>query len=284
MTQSYPPGQPYPPPPPWDPLISPDYAGWWQRTSTLISTAWRPLLILHGAGALLWFVVLAAISVLTTVRNHVYLTSDGGFDTLGAVVPALAGVGLGVLILVAASLLINLGTVYLIVAAATGGPLTWQAALRTVARRALPLLGWGLLVGVSIVLGLVACVLPGLYLVAVFTPLAPVVAAERGNAYTRCFRLFHGAVGTALPRAATIFGITVLVGGVAGTPLRAVQTFAGSTAILVAGSLVGVLIQVVVSAAAGLVTAALATTAYADVRARREPVNAVVIAHGVAGR
>lgn len=285
MTQPYP-SQPYPPPPPWDPLIGHTYAGWWQRTVALVRTAWRPLLMLHGAGAVLWLVVLATVGVRAVVGGGAALASGG--DRLGALVPAFTGVGLGVgvavLVLAAAELLINLGTVYLLVAAATGGPLTLRAVLDAIRRRAWPMLAWGLLAGASVMLGL-ACLLPGLYLIAVFTLLAPVVAVERGNAYTRCFRLFHGDLGSALPRAATIVGIAVLAGGVAGTPLRVVQSFAGSasTATLVAGSLVGVLVQVVVSAAAGLLTASLATTAYADVRARLEPVDALVIAHGVAG-
>lgn len=286
----YPPG--YGPPsgprsyaPPDDPLISADYGGWWRRTTALIRTAWRPLVTLYGALAVLEVVVFGTLTGVLATREDAFL-NDGG-NISGALVPILAvGGGLGGLLLAVTQLLVSLSTVYLIVAAATGGPLTWQDALRTVARRAFPLIGWGILAALTVLVGLLLCVLPGIYLAFVFTLLVPVVVVERTNAYSRCFRLFHADLGAALARVATILALGVLVGGVAGTPLRVVQGFAGTapSAVVVIGSLVGVLVQAVASAAVGLLTASLTTTAYGDLRARVEPVTAVTIAQGVAGR
>ncbi len=164
-------------------------------------------------------------------------------------------------------------TVHLVVQLASGRRPELGLAARAAVPRILPLLGWSLLAGLLMLIGLCACVIPFFYLLGVFTVLAPVVMFERGPAIARCFTLFRGDVGASAARVAIILGFSVgvsvlsqvvgaSVAGIAGTDIGARMVAA------VAAATVAALLR----AAVGVLTAPLTVLTYADERARIEPV------------
>jgi hypothetical protein len=265
-----------------DPMVSPDYSGWWQRTIALIKKVLTPLLILHGGAAVVRYA--ATLIFLGLSPSQSEIQANAGSNDPGQILHLLGplfggGLVLG-LISVAIGLFVALGTVFLIVAAATDGPADLGSALRGVARRVPALLGWGILAGLVILPGLFACVLPGLYLLAVFAILPAVVMIERDTAFVRCFKVFHADLGTSLSRVLTVAGVGLVAGVIGGIPnaiLNAATTDGGTS--LTAGAAIGQLIVAAVGAVSGLLTASLLTTGYADMRARKEPVSALSLAH-----
>jgi hypothetical protein len=140
-------------------------------------------------------------------------------------------------------------------------------------RRFPALLGWSLLALPMIVAAIVLCLLPVLYVGAVLTILPVVVLLERGTGIGRCFRLFHADLGVAIGRIATILGLTV-AGSVIVTLLTTAVTLTAGGGLESPNALATTaeaLLQGVFYVAAGLVGTPLLVTAYADMRARREP-------------
>ena len=152
--------------------------------------------------------------------------------------------------------------------------------------RVFPLLGWQIVAGFLMLLGVCFCILPAIYLYAVFTVLPAVVAFERTNVISRCFRLFHGDFGAALARVATIVGIAFgagIVGSIISTIVNAVagvpSGFTGpgttaadvSTGALIVATVVGGTLAAAIGRGVAVLTAPLTLTAYADMRARVEP-------------
>jgi hypothetical protein len=279
-----------PPPPaggyPPDPLISPDFAGWWQRGVLVVRRSWRQLVILQ---LILGGFTLAAQGAAAIMQSLALRDLDGFSDTeippLGTMLGASA---VGFVATVAAllmSTLVTLAAVRVVVVTATGGQPSVADALRGAIRRLFPMVGWSLLAGLIIIAGICACILPGLYFWAVFTVLAPVVAFERGGAIGRCFNLFHSDLGRSLARIATIVGILF-----AGTMVAAVVAVAGdvvadpltaSTPALVTAALVSTAVSVVVTGVLRVLTDPLTVGAYADMRARLEPLSSATLANEI---
>ena len=284
-------------PPPWppihqppgvpagDPIVSPDYSGWWQRGVSVAKAAWRPLLVLQAIGAVIGL-ALRGPAALFQATSFGSVSSFGGPTTTDRTVnpvKLLAGVGLGLVgtvlaVLVAA--LVTLAVVRVTIVTVTGGRATVGEALHGALPRVLPLIGWQLLAGLIIVGGICLCLLPGLYFAAVFLVLPVVVTLERGGVIARCFRLFHRDLGASLARVATVGGIWIAGGVVASAVAGGVLAGASSrnlTPALVASTLVATTIAVVVQAALGILLGPLITLAYADMRARVEPLSASVL-------
>ncbi|BCB86200.1 hypothetical protein Psuf_035130 [Phytohabitans suffuscus] len=124
--------------------------------------------------------------------------------------------------------------------------------------------------------------MPGLYFGAVLVVLAPVVALERRNAIGRCFKLFHGDFGASLARVATILGIliaaSVIGGGVGVAATLAAPPQTASTGALIAAAAVSSGFAAVIGGAVRLLTDPLTVAAYADMRARVEPLSTAVLA------
>jgi hypothetical protein len=260
---------------PSDPLISDSYQGWWRRSIAVIRETWPQLLVLQVIGAvisLLWGLALRRIRVPFMVEKDQVQV----LDLVARVAAELAGALIDVLTFT----LVTLAVVHLVVLTAAGDPPGIGRCLRGAARRLLPLLGWGLLSGVMIAVGLLFCLLPGFYVMLVLLVLAPVVAIERGGGIGRCFDLFNSGSGAAWSRNGTILAVTVGVtaaGSALALPLTAafgsVQVDPGegtSIASLIVGSIVG--------AAVGMLTGPLTVTAYADLRACRESITTADLA------
>ncbi|HTF10972.1 MAG TPA: hypothetical protein VK659_22630 [Asanoa sp.] len=286
-----PPGGYLPPPQfgsqPEDPLVSPDYGGWWGRATTIVRRGWKPLAALQAIGLVLALLLQAPAGIWVALASDDLQRSfpepgSGGQPDLTPFFVALGLTAGAALLGVLVTAMVTLAVVHVGVSVAIGAPARIDDALRLAARRIFPLIGWQLL---SIPLYLVAvclCILPVFYVAAVFTALPVVVAAERTGAFGRCFTLFHRNLGLSAARIATILGLSLaggLIAAVFGGVIDAAASNVGSGN---AGTIVGVVVSTLVTAVLGgalaILVAPLTLTAYADMRARVEPFNAMVIA------
>ena len=258
---------------PDDPLVSNDFPGWWTRSFRLVRTAWRPLLLIQLISA----VPAEMVQMWGAFTSNDRIATTGSWrDVVEPFLPLLPFL----LIVTLLGLVTALAMQRVLVQAVTARPIAIGAALLDGLRRTPALLGWGLVAGLVIVVGLVCCVLPGVYLAAVFAILPVVVLLERGNAFTRSFQLFHGDFGIALSRVATIFGVTVasfcaegqFARVLAPGPLDGAE--ASSTWSIVASNLLYALFAL----ANAILLTPMLLTAYADMRARREPFSTAYLA------
>ena len=253
---------------PEDPLVSADFAGWWRRGFTLLQATWRPMALVH----LIWVLPFFVLNVLMAGSDTYSYTTTTDFETFDwqteFVAPFLLMAPIGIVIGLL-SIVGQLAALDLLVQRATGRPISVGAALRTGLRRLLPVLGWEILAGLLAVVGFVLCILPGVYVVAALLVLPVVVLLERGQGIGRAFQLFHADFGAALARIATIVGVYLGFAVVE-------SIFSGMLGpAAVEGSVVVTIVLAVIggafSIAANLVVSPLLLTAYADMRARREP-------------
>src|SRR5687767_9238575 len=56
--------------PGYDPLISPDYNGWWSRSIAIVKRGWKPLAGLQAVGLAIALVVQAPIAVYVALRSE----------------------------------------------------------------------------------------------------------------------------------------------------------------------------------------------------------------------
>lgn len=283
-----------------DPLISLDFSGWWARGMSIARAGWRPLAVLQliGFGVLLLVQVPIAVWAALLTDDLVSSMDSGASPEFPDPGVFLAGIGLGLLgifVLVVVSNAVTVASIHVGVSIALGERAQIGAALRNAMQRVLPLLGWQIVSGFIILAGICACVLPAIYLAAVFTVLPAVVAFERTNVISRCFRLFHSDLGAAVARVATIAGLTLaagFLGSILSTVINAVAGvptgFGGvdasvdvSTGTLVVATAVGTLLSAAIGRAVAVLTTPLVLTAYADLRARVEPLATPVLAREI---
>lgn len=266
-------------PTPADPLVSPDYEGWWRRSLTLAKKIWKPSLILHA------ILTLPAFALTIPANLHfqaetVRLLDQTANNTAAGLAPItelfrayLVLVG-ALLVTAVVSSIATAITVKLVVLAATGQPVSLRAATAAGIRRAHAVLGWGLLGGLLTGASLLMCVLPVFYVGAVLAVLTVVVTLEPGSGIGRCFAIFHADFGTSAARVATVLGIGVgsaLVLIIAGSTLEA---GIGGTP----GTVLSTLLDAAYGLAAGLVIPPMLVTAYADMRSRLEPFSTAYLA------
>ena len=260
---------------PADPLISADYAGWWRRTIAIISRIWPQLLVLQAIGAVISWLCGVAIGQL----GGPFMVDEDQVQVLDAGIRIASQIA-AALIDVTVFTLVTLAVVHLVVLTAVGQQPTLAGCLRGAARRLLPLIGWSVLAAVMIGVGLLLCLLPGIYVIVVLLLLAPVIAIERRQGIGRCFDLFHAGRRTALSRNGTILAITVAVvtlGSLLELPITAAVTStqvdpgAGANPLVLA-------VGSVITAVIGVLTGPLTVTAYADLRARRESLSTAILA------
>ena len=263
-----------------DPLISPDYSGWWTRGLNIAKRGWKPLAALQAVGVIMSLVIQAPVAAYAALVADDVNRSIGSSDpnTPPDLAPLFGLIGFALLtallsIIVAA--LVTVATVHVGVNIAIGSGPRVADAVRLALRRVFPFIGWQLLAIPIYIAGVCLCVLPVLYVAAVFTVLPVVVAAERTNAISRCFSLFHREFGTAVARTATIIGIAIgaaIVGSVIGAIIdSAVTSSSPGRSGIIAGTVASTLVGAVIAGAIAILTAPLTLTAYADLRSRVEP-------------
>jgi hypothetical protein len=271
----------------YDPLISADYNGWWQRGMAIVKSGWKVLALLQAIAAGVLLVLQTPVAVYAAMVSKDIQDQAANPDPTAA--PDLTGL-FGVLgftlvvalvgLLVAA--MVTIASIHVGVSIAIGLAPNLGAALSTAARRVFPLIGWQLLASLLVLVGFCACILPGIYVIAVITVLPAVVAFERTNAIGRCFKLFHTDFGLSVGRVATILGLNLgagVIGGLLGTALSAgISVAASGTGGIIAGTLVSTAVSAVIGGAVAVIIQPLVLTAYADMRARVEQVSTGVLA------
>jgi hypothetical protein len=272
-------------PPPVEPLISANYNEWWRKTIAIVKSSWRMLLTLEAIGAAVNLVLTSPTTVYQQFATRDLQRATAGGDTRPDFGPLFTGLGLNLLATFTAALvsaLVTLAVVRLVIGVASGRRPEIGELLGGAARRLLPLIGWQLLASLIVLLGVCACVLPALYFAAVFMVLPVVVVLERGGVVSRCFRLFNSNLGVSVSRIATVFGITVGATVAAGLIVAVLNAIvppeSSSTAAVVGIALISTLISVVIAGGLAILTGPLIVTAYADMRARVEPVSTAMMA------
>ncbi|MCE3553356.1 hypothetical protein LWC33_18055 [Pseudonocardia sp. RS11V-5] len=231
-----------------DPLVAADFSDWWTKVLAVLGRSWQPLLLIQIATALPALIIGAIISL---------VVATGG----GAVGVAI-GAGLSMIIVVAVSLLAQGASVYVVTRQAAEQPVGAGEALSFAAGRALPLLGWGILAGILVVIGFFLLVIPGLYLLIVFAAtLTGVIMYERagiGRTFTLVNPHFWPTAGrliTAVIAAGVYRWIVTAIVGLFASPNSATFSI-----------LVGILSLPVTLAAAGV-----AVVTYASLRNKENP-------------
>ncbi|MFI7541620.1 hypothetical protein [Actinoplanes sp. NPDC049599] len=276
---------------PGDPLVSNDFNGWWQRGFRLLRAAWRPMAVIQALVAVPTLILLVPAMVMFQDRQREGLAKLEASTTTESL-PDLSELFAGFPILLAATA--GAGLFYLfgqlagqqvVVFTATGrtGNLVGPALLAA-AKRLPALIGWYLLAIPVLIVATVLCFFPVIYVAAALTVLPVVVLLERGNGIGRCFQLFHASIGVSVSRIATIFGLS-LAGGLLLTLVTTVVdvTIGGSfNTPNSAATVVNTVLQSAYYVVAYLVVAPLLVTAYADMRARREPFGTASLLPGTA--
>jgi hypothetical protein len=257
---------------PADPLVSPDFSGWWRRSFALIHATWKPMVIIQAVVAVPTLVVLLPAMIIFQEKQREVLDSTDPdfwqfFAGLSVLLPAAAVAGLFYL-------LGQLACQQVVVFRATGRPGNLVGpALLAGAKRVPALIGWCLLAVPVLIVATVLCFFPVLYVGAVLTILPAVVLLERGNGIGRCFQLFHANFAVSASRIATIIGLSFA----AGTLLTLLTTIVDVT---IGGSsstpnttatVINAVLQGGYYIVSYVVLAGLLVPAYADMRARLEP-------------
>ncbi|WP_433508080.1 hypothetical protein ACQP04_17430 [Pseudonocardia halophobica] len=231
-----------------DPLVAADFSDWWTKVLAVLKRSWQPLLLIQIATALPALIIGALIAVI--------VAAGGGW------VGVAIGGGLSLIIVVAVSLLAQGASVYVVTRQAAEQPVGAGEALSFAARRALPLLGWGILAGILVFIGFLLLVIPGIYLSVVFVAsLTGVIMYERagiGRTFELVNREFWGTFGRLIT-----FAIAAAV--YSGIISAIVSTFTDPNS-LSRSIIVNILTLPVTLAAAGV-----AVVTYASLRNKENP-------------
>lgn len=270
------PGQPPALPPayyatPADPLVSPNYEGWWQRGLALTRQTWKQVLTVQAVAVLPMAAVTLPVSIRLADESARMMAASQAdprrLPDMSGYFQAALPFGLLTLLTSLVSVVAMAVCIRLVVLAATGQPVSIAAAFSTGIRRAPAVVGWGLLAGFVYIAAILACFLPIFYAAAALMVLPVVVTLERGSGIGRCFSLFNADIGTSVARVATLFGISVGSAFVAGVLGAGFETIAGGTA----GVLFSTVFNSITALAISVIVAPLLVAAYADMRSRREP-------------
>ena len=166
---------------------APDYSGWWRRTLAILRQGWRTLAVLQFIGFVLslLFSVPQALLMLSVPDDLARAGRTVDPDTGQAVTPDL-GPMFGLFGVTArrgvprhlVSFAVAIACNHVAVSVAAGLRPRIGAALGLAVRRVFPLLGWQILAGLIMLVGFCACILPAIYLSAVFLVLPAVVTSN----------------------------------------------------------------------------------------------------------
>ncbi len=227
-----------------DPLVPADqsFGAWFAKLQEVGKRSWKAALII---------VTIAIAAPMGLVRLVQTATGSAAYfgpgaatevgDLMATLGTAMVGLFFTLLAAVAAGFVAALGWAAGVWAltheAATGQPANLGDALRYGLKRALPLWGWTLATGLLVVVGLCACVLPGLWVAFATCMFGMVVLFERGqNPIGRSFKLTHANPLPTLGKVAVLAVVALVynfvVGGIVGVILLGIISVAGPTGIL----------------------------------------------------
>ncbi|HZZ48275.1 MAG TPA: hypothetical protein VFE65_15455 [Pseudonocardia sp.] len=248
-----------------DPLIPADLRGWYQRVVGVVRRSALPLLIIQLAAG-----ILTALTSYTVLPDLGLQPGLGASDIAPVPGPPPTSDGalslLGVMIVLAVAVLAQGASVYVVIRDAAGRPVASEDTTRFAVERAPALLGWGMLAGLMLSVGLIGLLLPGpfavlavpgFYLLVVFgSALTGVVVVER-RPLGRCFEL----VGRRfLPTAGrmSMALVAALAYGAAGNYVIHVLSDPGS--------INEALLQLAISVPLGVAAVAVSVVTYAELR------------------
>jgi hypothetical protein len=216
---------------PNDPLINPPHSGingWFTRIGWLFKRSWKSMLTIFAITHILPSIGFAAIGVVVALALGAsampWLISQSGVDPDTVESPELPewfGVGLVALfgiifILVLVFLLLQAvgyaAATYAATREAVGQPVKLGEALGYGFKRSFGLIGWQILVGLLVILGAIACILPAFYVYAATALVGPIYLFERQSPIGRSFSIFNNNLGRVLGRLAIILAATIVVG------------------------------------------------------------------------
>lgn len=202
-----------PGPPPDDPLVPHDFSSWTARIVDAFVRSWRRIillqLVLAVPVAVLGYVVARTSGI--TVDNGVVggLGNDTGTVTVSHPGRLALTLVLFAVVVFVLGAVVQLASLWLIVAQAAGRPPDLGSAARFAVRRMLPLIGWNLLVTVMVAVGALLFIVPGVYLAVVLVPTVLGVVAFERRGVGRCFELVRGRFWAVFGRCA--MGLLVLL-------------------------------------------------------------------------
>jgi len=216
----------------------------------VLTRSWQPLLFIQLATVVPGMIIVAIV------------TAAAGTDSTAVSVGAAVVGLLGAIILFVVALLAQGASVYVVGKQASGQEVGAGPALTFAAGRALPLLGWGLLAGLLVALGLILLVIPGLYLIVVFAAsLTGVIMFERAG-IGRSFQLVNPAFGQTLGRLLTFVLAALVYSAIAGA---IVSALVGPT------GFVADLLRNILSLPVTFASVGVAVVTYATLRNRENP-------------
>jgi hypothetical protein len=251
-----------------DPLVPLDLRGWFDRIVGVVQRSLMPLTLIQlvsGLGvSLVAHLALPAAPAggsggptdLLPLATSPATPANPAQLPLPEITP---GFFLGVLVMLALTLLAQAASVYVALRDAAGQPVTAENTLRFALRRAPMLLLWEFAAVLLIMLGLPLLFIPALYLGVVFgASLVGVVVVERGS-MTRCFTLVNRRFLPTAGRMLLVVAAAVLYQVVAGFVVRALSS---------PGSWTETLLNALVSVPVGVIGTAVVLVTYAELRGR----------------
>ena len=234
-----------------DPLVATSFSDWWAKVIGVLQRSWQPLLIIQLATVVPGMLIAAIVTAAAR--------TDSTAMSIGAAIVGLVGG----LILFVVALLAQGASVYVVGKQAAGQEVVGAGpALTFAAGRALPLLGWGLLAGLLVMLGLIALIVPGIYLIVVFAAsLTGVIMFERAG-IGRSFQLVNPAFGQTLGRLLTFVLAALVYSAIAGA---IVSALVGPT------GFVADLLRNILSLPVTFASVGVAVVTYATLRNRENP-------------
>ncbi|MEV6522429.1 hypothetical protein AB0M43_10840 [Longispora sp. NPDC051575] len=208
-----------------DPLINPPHTGidgWFRRIAAMFKRSWSSLLAIFAITQILPILATAGVGIVFAVALldlppfNGERSVDGEFDDdrfLSTLLPLLGVVLVVVLVLTVLRSAGYAAATYAATRQAGGIPVRLGEALAYGFRRCLGLFGWQVVVGLLMTAGLLACVLPGIYVYAATALVGPIFLFERGGSpIGRSFSIFNNNLGRILGRLALLLVATVAVG------------------------------------------------------------------------
>ncbi|THV41226.1 hypothetical protein [Glycomyces buryatensis] len=185
-----------------DPLVSDTFEGWWNASLGVVQRSWRPIGLILLVGVVLPKWVFGSYQSLVS-RDASFEGTDWAEMSQawqpGPAASIFGGLlGLALLYLTASS---GLAATRTAAAEAAGGFLSLGEAFRFGFRRGWKLWLWLMLAWLSIGVGLVLCVLPGLWIAFALSLMIPAATFEKHRSpYARSFQLTHSKFWAALGR------------------------------------------------------------------------------------
>lgn len=269
-----------------DPIIPTDFGTWFSKVFAALGRSWKSLALVH----LLIVIPQMLLGVLFAWRlPTVAVTNDPNrlFQNLGATVGG--GLLLGIVSFVFQAVA-SVASAHILshdaAGVATGAPRTdWMVALRFGWTKLGRMIGWSILSSLLTLVGFVLCILPGVWIGAIFyATLSGVVAFERGDVISRCMALVKGRWWPTFGRLLILWLMASAAGAVSGAiGVGSRLGFGGLGgasfgSVSIVSVLFSQLVAAVIAVPVGMLRSAGAVVIYAELRSKHEYLNSSILA------